>query len=148
MKRQTPQSAEFANLKRRIFRTVEACLDSERTGILVGEAASVLAHELASFDDSGFGVPHFTILPTHWHAMIVSRHGGDCDLTWIMKRLKGRSAKAIRRAVGGSGPVWQREWFDHWVRNEAEWEKCVQYIRNNPVKAGIVDRWEKHPWTR
>ena len=34
------------------------------------------------------------------------------------------------------------------VRNEAEWDRIVAYIRANPVKAGIVARWEDHPWTK
>jgi len=44
--------------------------------------------------------------------------------------------------------VWQREWFDRWIRDEAEWEKCVAYIRNNPVKAGLARTWVEHPWTK
>jgi len=33
---------------------------------------------------------------------------------------------------------WQREWFDHWSRSDAEDEKIIRYIRNNPVKAGLA----------
>jgi len=65
-----------------------------------------------------------------------------------MKRLKGRTAKRIRGALGGSGAFWQREWFDRWMRDDAEWERCAAYIRNNPVKAGLAEKWEAHPWTR
>ena len=65
-----------------------------------------------------------------------------------MKRVKGRTGRKIRADVGGTGPIWQREWFDHWIRNEAEWEKTVAYIQNNPVKAGIVSDWRRHPWTK
>jgi len=65
-----------------------------------------------------------------------------------MKRLKGRTARRIRALLGGRGPVWQREWFDHWMRSDAEWEKCVAYIRNNPVKAGLAPIWSDHRWTQ
>ena len=35
--------------------------------------------------------------------------------------------------------------FDHWIRNQQEFDRVVAYIENNPVKAGLVqtaDEWE------
>jgi hypothetical protein len=34
------------------------------------------------------------------------------------------------------------------MRDESEWERTVEYIRRNPVKAGIVREWAEHPFTR
>ncbi len=65
-----------------------------------------------------------------------------------MRRVKGRSARAINALAGISGRLWQPEWFDRWMRDEAEFEKCVRYIRNNPVKAGLVANVDEHPRTR
>lgn len=39
---------------------------------------------------------------------------------------------------------WQDESFDHWVRSEAELEAVIDYVENNPVKAGLVE--EKKLW--
>jgi len=93
-------------------------------------------------------VPHFTIMPNHWHALLVPDPSSPHALSTIMKRIKGRTAKRLRALLGGSGPVWQREWFDRWMRSDAEWEKSVAYIRNNPVKAALVGSWSEHPWTK
>ena len=65
-----------------------------------------------------------------------------------MKRIKGRTGKTIRSITGGNGAIWQREWFDRWIRNDYEWQKTIAYIRNNPVKAGIAPTWQEHPWTQ
>jgi putative DNA methylase len=43
-----------------------------------------------------------------------------------------------------SGPFWQAESYDHWVRDEDELERIVAYIANNPVKAGLVTK--PHQW--
>ena len=33
---------------------------------------------------------------------------------------------------------WQDESFDHRVRDEAEWDRIVRYIEQNPVSAGLI----------
>lgn len=40
------------------------------------------------------------------------------------------------------GPVWQREYYDRFIRDENHYEKVVEYIRENPVKAGLVEHAE------
>ena len=48
--------------------------------------------------------------------------------------------------LGRSGAFWQHESYDHCVRNPNELKRIVTYVLNNPVKTGLVDRWEKWPW--
>ena len=45
-----------------------------------------------------------------------------------------------------SGVFWQDESYDHIVRDQAELERTIKYVLNNPVKAGLVDDWEKWKW--
>jgi putative transposase len=45
-----------------------------------------------------------------------------------------------------SGAFWEHESFDHYVRNRAEWLRIVKYVLENPVKAGLVHKWEDWPW--
>jgi len=145
-----PQSLQFLALQRRHFATLERYLDAGHGKCMLREprAAEVIVTELSALSEWQVHVPHFSILPNHWHALLVPRRDLAHSLSAVMKRLKGRSAASIRKSIGGRGPVWQREWFDRWTRNDAEWEKCVAYIRNNPVKAGLVREWQQHPWTK
>jgi len=145
-----PQSAQFAKLQRESFRTLEKYLD---TGLGTcpfrqPAAARVVVDELIDMAEWHVAAPHFTIMPNHCHMMLVPDTRCRHSLSEIMKRIKGRSAKRLRQLLGGSGPIWQREWFDRWMRDDAEWEKCVTYIRNNPVKAGLVSAWPVHAWTK
>lgn len=146
----TPASSQFAALQRQYFRAMEKYLDAGIGECVLSDprCAQAVVAEFSALAEWNINVPHFTVMPNHWHGLIVP--SADCtqSLAEIMKRLKGRTAKQLRRLAGGSGPVWQREWFDRWMRDEAEWEKSVAYIRNNPVKAGLSATWQEHLWTQ
>jgi putative transposase len=48
---------------------------------------------------------------------------------------------AVRQAVD-----WQRDFFDHRLRNDQELQEEVSYIRMNPVRQGLCERAEDWPW--
>jgi REP element-mobilizing transposase RayT len=56
----------------------------------------------------------------------------------VMRLIKGRSARAINMMRGRSGSLWQRESFDHILRREEDLFKKMEYVANNPVRAGLV----------
>jgi REP element-mobilizing transposase RayT len=93
-------------------------------------------------------IPHYTIMPNHCHALVAPRAGANVGLHSLLSRLKGRTAREINLALGRTGTLWQREWFDRWIRSDAEWDRFVAYIHRNPVKAGLVRTTEDHLWTR
>jgi putative transposase len=141
------RSEEFAELQRFYFRTLEKYLDAG-----VGECrlqhACAAERVIAEFDNLRewqVNVPHYVVMPNHWHAMIEPRQSCTRSLAEIIRRLKGRSARTINKALGQAGALWQREWFDRWMRSDQEYERCVRYIQNNPVKAGLPrqDCWTK-----
>lgn len=146
----SPQSEEFSNLQRVYFRMMEKYLNAGSGSCALRDSslASIVADELQALDDWQVKVPHYSIMPNHWHALIIPPSTPTRPLATIMKRIKGRSGLRISRTREQSGPVWQREWFDHWIRNDTEWAKTIRYIQNNPVKAHLVTRWQDHHWTR
>lgn len=64
-----------------------------------------------------------------------------------MQSLKGYTARKANCLLGRSGTFWQHESYDHVVRDPSEWRRIVNYVLNNPVKAGLVDTWEKWQWS-
>jgi REP element-mobilizing transposase RayT len=149
LQRIEPRSEQFAALQRQYFRTMEKYLDAGAGSCLLRHSnnANLVVTALQSLSEWNVEVPHYTIMPNHWHALLVPKDAAR-TLAAIMKRVKGRSAFAIRRDAGDRGAIWQREWFDRWMRDDAEWDKTARYIRENPVKAGLVKQWGDHPWTR
>ena len=56
----------------------------------------------------------------------------------IMQGIKSSSAHQINRALHRTGQVWQHESFDHVLRQEEGVAAKVDYVIQNPVRAGLV----------
>jgi len=66
----------------------------------------------------------------------------------LLKSLKGFTARQANRLLNRTGePFWQKESYDHWVRNEAEWNRIAAYIEENPVRAGSASTAQDYPWS-
>jgi REP element-mobilizing transposase RayT len=50
----------------------------------------------------------------------------------------GFSARMANRVLGHTGPFWQSDYWDTYIRNERHFDSTISYIENNPVKAGLV----------
>jgi len=144
------RSAGFIAARREAFRFLEKHRDAGfgSCPLSDSEAAVVVIDELQKLSDWEIAVPHYSIMPNHWHAVLVPSDAKAHSLSTVMKRLKGRTTRRIRRFLPGKGPFWQGEWFDRWIRDEPEWNRIVTYIHNNPVKAGLALKWQLHGLTK
>ncbi|MCB0531331.1 MAG: transposase [Lewinellaceae bacterium] len=88
----------------------------------------------------------YCIMSNHVH-LLIKHHIGAPQLRDIMKSHKGYTGLHCNKAIGRNGKYWQEETYDHVVRNDTEFERIRTYILQNPVKAGLVKRWEDWPWT-
>ena len=66
-------------------------------------------------------------------------------ITHFLKRFIARQANQILGLTGQ--PFWQDESYDHLVRDQAEFDRIVAYIENNPVLAGLVAAPEVFLWS-
>ncbi len=86
----------------------------------------------------------FVVMPNHVHVLLTPR----VPPSRLLKSLKGFTAREANRTLGQTGkPFWQRESYDHWVRSQAEFQRILAYIENNPVKAGLVTQAWDYPWS-
>jgi REP element-mobilizing transposase RayT len=72
------------------------------------------------------------VMDDHVHALC--RPLRNIPLEKILHSWKSVSAFKLQRSMGRRGAIWQREWFDRIVRDEAEWLEKIQYIAGNPLK--------------
>jgi len=85
----------------------------------------------------------FAVMPNHAHILISPNH----PLPGIMQSLKGFTAREANRMLDRTGqPFWQKESYDHWVR-DGEFERIVRYIEQNPVVAGLASEPHLYPWS-
>jgi putative transposase len=86
----------------------------------------------------------YVVMANHVHLLI--RPVVSPDL--LLKSLKGSTARYANKLLGRTGePFWQKESYDHWVRNQVEFDKIRAYIEENPVKAGLVRTPRDFPWS-
>lgn len=88
----------------------------------------------------------YCIMPNHVHLVFTVKRN-DISLYRILQSLKRFTAREANKILQRSGAFWQHESYDHVVRNGRALTRIVHYILENPVKAGLVDSWEKWPWS-
>jgi len=89
------------------------------------------------------------IMPDHVHLLFTARRdaeGWTFALPEILRAIKGTSARSINRLLARQGSIWQDESFDHVLRGNESLSKTVEYIRQNPVRKGLVTKPEDYPW--
>jgi REP element-mobilizing transposase RayT len=91
----------------------------------------------------------YTIMPNHMHLLLRPLNRGEMvvSVSEIMQRMKGASSRKVNLYLKREGSLWYREYYDHWVRGSREFLNIVEYIRQNPVKAGLVKKAEDWKWT-
>jgi REP element-mobilizing transposase RayT len=112
--------------------------------------ANIVAEAIRYRDGKVYTLDAFTIMPNHGHLVFTPLEkdkGVYYSLTEILQSLKRHTARKANEVLGRSGAFWQDESYDHIVRNQAELERIIQYVINNPVKAGLVEDWKKWKWT-
>jgi REP element-mobilizing transposase RayT len=86
----------------------------------------------------------WVVMPNHVHALLTAL----VPASRLLKSIKGFSAREANKLLGQTGePFWQRESYDHWVRNQAEFERIAAYIERNPVTAGLARQAEDYRWS-
>ena len=66
----------------------------------------------------------------------------------LLRSLKSYTGREANKLLGRAGEsFWQKESYDHWVRNDDELRRIRVYIEQNPVKAGLVTKAEDYPWS-
>jgi REP element-mobilizing transposase RayT len=108
----------------------------------------VLGHCL--HDHGSKALVHATVvMPDHVHLLLSPMHdakGSLFSLVEILQAIKGASAHTVNRVLLRNGPVWQEESFDHVLRSNESFNEKLEYIRQNPVRRGLVTKPEDYPW--
>jgi REP element-mobilizing transposase RayT len=109
------------------------------------EIASLVEGALFYFDLERYRLLAWCLMPNHVHVVIEMRDGPS--LSEIVGSWKSFTAKRANAQLGRSGPFWDADYFDRYMRNEDHLARTVDYVEQNPVKAGLVDVASKWPWS-
>ena len=166
------QKGKHEERERQWFRKIEKTLDDAQSGpvwLKNDQIAKEVADSMHYLDGKVYRLDAYCIMTNHVHAVFapLSIQTSDVAQTFslrpnnndaqtksfcyhtlssIMQSLKGYTARKANQHLGRRGAFWQHESYDHCVRNSNEWKRIITYVLNNPIKAGLVDEWEKWPW--
>jgi REP element-mobilizing transposase RayT len=104
--------------------------------------AQLVSNAMRHFDGQRYDLLAWCVMPNHVHAVL--RVYADQDLSNILLSWKGFTGKKARELLGssGEGAFWQKESYDHIVRDDEDLARQMNYVLNNPPAAGLMD-W---PW--
>lgn len=123
--------------------------------------AQIVADSIIFYDDNKYKLIAYTIMSNHVHLIIkpIWKAASKTEkndsfllddapytISKIMQNIKKYSAKEANSILRNQGQFWQRENYDHIIRDENELYRTVEYVLNNPLKARLVDNIEDWKW--
>ncbi len=100
---------------------------------------------LLHFDGTRYRLLAWCIMPNHVHAVMEVAHG--YQLGAIVRSWKSFSASQANRIIGRTGRFWHRDYFDRFIRDDGHLHRTIDYVENNPVKAGLASAPAVWPWS-
>ena len=124
---------------RRYFEPGQTCflthVTYDRTPILVDNADLLRQSIQTVLKYRQMEVIAWVILPDHIHLLLNSQREDIPEAMHIMKQKFSALYRSRHRLQ--SGRLWQNRYWDHIIRDEADFRRHVNYIHFNPVKHGI-----------
>ena len=99
-----------------------------------------------------FTIDAWVVLPDHMHC-VWTLPASDHDYALrvrLIKTLFARTLPAIEwrsavRVSRGERGIWQRRYWEHLIRDEADYRTHMDYVHVNPLKHGLVTRVQDWP---
>jgi putative transposase len=95
-------------------------------------------------ENRGAYVGAYVLMPDHIHLFVALEP--EVKVAGWMKSLKNSLSKILRR-LAVSPPHWQKGFFDHVLRSSDSYSQKWEYVRDNPVRAGLAKTWEDWPFS-
>ncbi len=110
------------------------------------QVAAILSKEWQrARDRHGWAIGRYVIMPDHVHFFCAPEPDAK-PLPNFVGFWKEWTSKGIRRALCLASPLWQEEFFDHVLRSSESYSQKWDYVRDNPVRAGLVGKADDWPW--
>lgn len=104
--------------------------------------------------DHPFVIHAWVVLPDHLHC-VIELPAGDTDFSLRWRLIKARFSRAIpntqwrnaARQRRGERAIWQRRFWEHLIRDQADFNAHMDYVHINPVKHRLVDAVAEWPYS-
>ena len=114
------------------------------------DVAQYVQNAFLHFHGERYYLHAWCIMPNHVHVLIEPL----VDLAGIVQGWKSYTARwvlgkneQLALKIPTSGQLWMREYWDRYIRDAGHYQRAVEYIHQNPVKAGLCHCAEAWPWS-
>lgn len=90
-------------------------------------------------------VGRYVVMPDHVHFFCSPREDAQ-PLSDFVGSWKQWTSKRILAKIHRAGPLWQKEFFDHLIRSNESYHQKWEYVKENPVRAGLVTESGEWRW--
>jgi putative transposase len=105
--------------------------------------ARLLIDTFYHYRASAYLLHEFVIMPDHIHVLITPA----ASLEKAVQFLKGGFSYRAKKELASNMEIWQRGFQDHRIRDAADYDVHVTYIRENPVKAHLCEQPQHYPYS-
>lgn len=110
--------------------------------------AKILTKALVEYDGKRYNILYSCILQSHIHLVLDTGILFDpFALPALIRKFKNQSTQAMNLYLKRTGPIWQKLQYVWLIKEDEDLGKTGQYILEDPVRAGAVQRWEDWPYT-
>lgn len=135
-----------------IFFTV--ALAKRGSDLLVREVGRLREAVTVTRGERPFGIDAWVVMPDHLHC-VWTLPEGDPDFPTRWRLIKGRFAAGLAvsdrrspsKVAKSEKGIWQRRFWEHHIRDEADYVNHIRYCWINPVKHGFVERAVDWPYS-
>lgn len=126
---------------------VQDYLDAGHGECFLKEAAlaEIVQNALLHFAGDRYDLHAWCVMPNHVHVLFTPAH--ENTMSRIVHSWKSFTANKCNQVLGRTGRFWQKEPFDRFIRNANHYRNALNYIENNPVKAGLCEKPEDWRWS-
>ncbi|MGH7956681.1 MAG: REP-associated tyrosine transposase [Opitutaceae bacterium] len=98
-----------------------------------------------SSDVDGWFVGAYLLMPDHVHVFARPALEAKTLAQW-METWKSLSSRRLSHALETLPPLWQRDYFDRFLRSSADYTDKWDYVTTNPIRKKLCERPEDWPW--
>jgi REP element-mobilizing transposase RayT len=116
----------------------------------IPQVAEIVVETLHIHDSKKYNLIAYCLMPTHVHLILRPLLKNDKEpftLSEIMHSIKTYTANECNKNLGRTGQFWSHESYDHTIRDNRDFINQIEYLVNNPVKAGLVESAEDWLYT-
>lgn len=145
-----PRRHSFSTYKTEVDRLLALLDKYEDAGygscVLKDDKVAKIVHDAIFFyHGKKCNVISWCIMPNHVHVLIEVMK--NISLSSILHSWRSFSSNEINKVLNRSGRLWMPEYFDRFIRDNDHFNNVVDYIHNNPVKAGLVKEATDYKWS-